>query len=87
MKIPQSVRELLAKGPLAHLTTLNKDGSPQVTVVWVGVENDEFVLGHLALHQKVRIFDATRELHCRCLAIRQTQWACANTSWFTGMRA
>jgi hypothetical protein len=51
MKIPQSVRELLAKGPLAHLTTLNKDGSPQVTVVSVGVENDEFVLGHLALHQ------------------------------------
>jgi PPOX class probable F420-dependent enzyme len=54
MKIPQSVRELLAKGPLAHLTTLNKDGSPQVTVVWVGVENDEFVLGHLAVHQKVK---------------------------------
>jgi PPOX class probable F420-dependent enzyme len=54
MKIPQSIRELLAKGPLAHLTTLNKDGSPQVTVVWVGVENDEFVLGHLALHQKVK---------------------------------
>ena len=48
-KIPQSVRELLAKGPLGHLTTLNKDGSPQVTVVWVGVENEEFVLGHLVL--------------------------------------
>jgi PPOX class probable F420-dependent enzyme len=54
MKIPQSVRELIAKGPLAHLTTLNKDGSPQVTVVWVGVENEEFVLGHLAVHQKVK---------------------------------
>ena len=54
MKIPQSVREVLAKGPLAHLTTLNKDGSPQVTVVWVGVENEEFVIGHLAVHQKVK---------------------------------
>ena len=54
MKIPQSVREVLAKGPLSHLTTLNKDGSPQVTVVWVGIENDEFVMAHLALHQKVR---------------------------------
>jgi predicted pyridoxine 5'-phosphate oxidase superfamily flavin-nucleotide-binding protein len=31
MKIPQSVRELLPKAPLAHLTTLNSDGSPQVT--------------------------------------------------------
>jgi PPOX class probable F420-dependent enzyme len=54
MKIPQSVRELLAKAPLAHLTTLNSDGSPQVTVVWVGIENEEFVIGHMAVHKKVR---------------------------------
>nr|AEQ20498.1 PPOX class putative F420-dependent enzyme [uncultured bacterium CSL144] len=54
MKIPQSVRELLPKAPLAHLTTLNPDGGPQVTVVWVGIENEEFVIGHLAVHQKVR---------------------------------
>jgi PPOX class probable F420-dependent enzyme len=54
MKIPQSVRELLPKAPLAHLTTLNSDGSPQVTVVWVGIENEEFVIGHMAEHKKVR---------------------------------
>ena len=53
MKIPQSVRELLPKAPLAHLTTLNSDGSPQVTVVWVGIENEEFVIGHMAAHKKV----------------------------------
>src|SRR5438552_17815471 len=54
MNIPQSVRELIAKAPLAHLTTLNPAGGPQVTVVWVGIENEEFVMGHLATHQKVR---------------------------------
>ena len=54
MKIPQSVRELLPKAPLAHLTTLNKDGTPQVTVVWVGIENEEFVIGHMSMHQKIR---------------------------------
>jgi PPOX class probable F420-dependent enzyme len=54
MKIPETVRELLTKAPLAHLTTLNSDGSPQVTVVWVGIENEEFVMGHLAEHKKVR---------------------------------
>jgi PPOX class probable F420-dependent enzyme len=54
MKIPQSVRELLPKAPLAHLTTLNSDGGPQVTVVWVGIENEEFVIGHMAEHTKVR---------------------------------
>jgi Pyridoxamine 5'-phosphate oxidase len=41
MKIPQTVRTLIEKGPLAHLTTLNRNGSPQVTVVWVGIEGDE----------------------------------------------
>jgi PPOX class probable F420-dependent enzyme len=54
MKIPQSVREQIGKGPLAHLTTLNRDGSPQVTLIWVGIEADEFVIGHLALHQKIK---------------------------------
>jgi PPOX class probable F420-dependent enzyme len=54
MKIPESVQKLIAQGPLAHLTTLNSNGGPQVTVVWVGIENDEFVIGHLATHQKVK---------------------------------
>jgi len=54
MKIPQSVHKLVEKGPFAHLTTLNSDGGPQVTVVWVGIEGEEFVMGHLALHQKVK---------------------------------
>ncbi len=54
MEIPQSVRELIAEAPLAHLTTLSPSGGPQVTVVWVGIENEEFVIGHLAVHQKVK---------------------------------
>ena len=54
MSIPQSVRDLIARGPLGHLTTLNSDGAPQVTVVWVGLEDDEFVMGHLAVHQKIK---------------------------------
>jgi PPOX class probable F420-dependent enzyme len=54
MKIPQSLSELIEKGPLAHLTTLNSNGSPQVTVVWVGIEGEEFVISHLAVHQKVK---------------------------------
>jgi PPOX class probable F420-dependent enzyme len=54
MKIPQSVLELIEKGPLAHLTTLNSSGAPQVTVVWVGIQGEEFVISHLAVHQKVK---------------------------------
>jgi hypothetical protein len=36
------------------LTTLNSDGGPQVTVVWVGIENEEFVIGHMAVLKMVR---------------------------------
>jgi PPOX class probable F420-dependent enzyme len=48
VEIPDSVRELIATGPYAHVTTLNEDGSPHVTVVWIGIENGEFVCGHMA---------------------------------------
>jgi PPOX class probable F420-dependent enzyme len=54
MAIPKSIRELIAKAPPAHLTTLNSDGGPQVTVIWVGIENEEFVIAHLAVHKKIK---------------------------------
>ena len=52
--LPDRLRALIESGPLAHLVTLNADGSPQVTVVWIGVEGDEIVSGHLYRHRKVR---------------------------------
>ena len=54
MKIPQSVRNLIESGHLAHLVTLNRDGSPQVTLVWVGLDGDEIIAGHLPRNRKVR---------------------------------
>ena len=54
MKIPQSVRNLIGSGHPAHLVTLNRDGSPQVTLVWIGLEGDEIVAGHLPRNRKVR---------------------------------
>jgi PPOX class probable F420-dependent enzyme len=52
--LPSSLCALIASGPLAHLVTLNADGSPQVTVVWIGIEKDEIVVGHLFRHHKIR---------------------------------
>jgi PPOX class probable F420-dependent enzyme len=46
-------RAALASGHLTHLVTLNPDGSPQVTIVWVGLEGDEIVSGHLGVRQKL----------------------------------
>ncbi len=48
------LRDLVATGPLCHLSTVNPDGSPQVTVVWVGVDGNELVTAHLPHNQKLR---------------------------------
>ena len=52
--LPDSARELIESGALAHLVTLNRDGSPQVSCVWVGIDGEELVSGHLPEHQKIR---------------------------------
>jgi len=31
-----AARQVIASGALAHLVTVNEDGSPQLAVVWVG---------------------------------------------------
>jgi len=54
MQIPKEVRTLIEAGPPAHLVTLNPDGSPQVTVVWIGLDGDEIVAGHIPENQKVK---------------------------------
>jgi len=52
--IPDEVRSVIGAGHLAHMTTLNPDGSPQVTCVWVGLEGDDLVTAHLGVWQKVK---------------------------------
>ncbi|MEU3649185.1 PPOX class F420-dependent oxidoreductase [Lentzea sp. NPDC034063] len=52
--LPESARSVLESNALGHLVTLGPDGFPQVTIVWVGLDGDEIVSGHLAAHQKVR---------------------------------
>ena len=52
MPLNDAARELLYSGALAHLVTVNEDGSPQVSVIWVGLEGDEIVAGHLDGNQK-----------------------------------
>jgi len=54
MILNDKVRKALTAGNLAHLVTLNNDGSPQVSIVWVGLDGDEIVCGHLNLYKKLK---------------------------------
>jgi len=58
MKLNDAARDLIGKGANATLVTLNPDGSPQVSLVWVAQQStsdgDELVTAHLAERKKVR---------------------------------
>src|SRR5205823_13890698 len=51
-ELPPEARAAIESGALAHLVTINRDGSPQVACVWIGIDGDELVCGHLAPDQQ-----------------------------------
>src|ERR1700759_1330281 len=58
VKVNDIARQLIGSAP-ATLVTINRDGSLQVSVVWVAVRSttdggDELVTAHLQEHQKIR---------------------------------
>jgi PPOX class probable F420-dependent enzyme len=54
MRLPEPAIELLRSNVLAHVATVNRDGSPQVTLVWVDVEDGDLVFNTAFGRQKVR---------------------------------
>ena len=54
MRIPEHARTVLESDAFGHLVTINPDGSPQVSVIWVGLDGDEIVAAHVPNNQKVK---------------------------------
>jgi PPOX class probable F420-dependent enzyme len=54
VKIPREIKVLIEAGSPAHLITLNRDGSPQVTLIWIGLDGDDLIAAHLPKNQKVK---------------------------------
>jgi PPOX class probable F420-dependent enzyme len=52
--LPTELRDLIESGPMAHLSTINPDGSPQVTVIWIGVDGNDLLSGHMGFYTKLR---------------------------------
>lgn len=51
--LPAEARELIESSRVAHCVTVNPDGGPQVSAVWVGLDGDEIVMAHLGAYRKV----------------------------------
>ncbi|HSB84880.1 MAG TPA: PPOX class F420-dependent oxidoreductase [Ilumatobacteraceae bacterium] len=54
MELHAELASAVDTGVHGHLVTLNPDGSPQVTMIWVGRDGDELLVAHLGAGQKVR---------------------------------
>ncbi len=54
MKLNQHALDLLAEPLDAFVTTINPDGSPQTSVVWVSADGDDVVFGSGTARQKMR---------------------------------
>ncbi|MGA2830088.1 MAG: PPOX class F420-dependent oxidoreductase [Streptosporangiaceae bacterium] len=52
--LPRELRDLIESGPMAHLSTINADGSPQVSVIWIGLDGDDLVSAHMGRYAKLR---------------------------------
>jgi PPOX class probable F420-dependent enzyme len=50
--LSDAAREVVESGALAHLVTINPDGRPQISCVWVGLDGDEIVCAHLSGAQR-----------------------------------
>jgi len=51
--IPAAARALIESDALAHLVTIGADGSPQVSIVWVGLDGDDIVFASLGPRRKL----------------------------------
>ncbi len=53
IQIPESAIDLIHSGAHAHLTTINPDGAPQTSIVWVIHEEGELRMASLTQRQKL----------------------------------
>jgi PPOX class probable F420-dependent enzyme len=51
--MPDEARGLVESSALAHLVTLEADGRPQISCVWVGMEGDDIVFASLGPRRKL----------------------------------
>lgn len=54
VELSAAARQVLEGPNLGHLVTIDTDGSPQVSCVWVGLDGDEVVFGSLGAWRKIR---------------------------------
>lgn len=54
MSLHPELVAVIDAGVLGHLVTINADGSPQVSVIWLGRDGEHLLVAHLGAGKKMR---------------------------------
>ena len=72
--LSDAVRMFIEGGPLAHVVTLNRQGDPDVSMAWVGLDGDEVVIGTLGDQRKLRNLRADPRIALSFAAPGRNAW-------------
>ena len=78
--IPEGAREFLATGPLAHIVTLNPDGTPHVSLAWAGVDGDGLIWSSFSDQHKFDNLRRDPASRCRSRHTRAGERGCTRIS-------
>lgn len=69
-----AARELIESDALAHVVTLNPDGSPHLSVAWIGLEDGAIVFGTLDDQPKLRNLRRDPRMSISIEGTRTNEW-------------
>jgi PPOX class probable F420-dependent enzyme len=72
--LPDRARELLESDAVANVVTLDKDGGPQVTAAWVGIDGDEIVFATLPDQRKLKNLRRNPRIALSVPSTKRNQW-------------
>ena len=87
MTLPESAKDLIRSGALGHLSTIGRNGAPQVTGVWVAVDGDDLLTAHLNPElQKLKNVRRDPRVTVSFQGSEIGPPACSSTWWSTARR-
>jgi PPOX class probable F420-dependent enzyme len=69
-----AARELIESDALAHVVTINADGSPHSSMAWIGVEDEAIVFGTLNDQRKLRNLRRDPRISISIEGTRTNEW-------------
>jgi PPOX class probable F420-dependent enzyme len=73
-RLSDAALDLLRSPTVATVVTLDPDGSPHITVAWIGIEQEEIVFGTLDDQRKLRNLRRDPRIALTVLGERVNEW-------------